>query len=354
MSSKPSPDPAPRRSPDSAPRREGKPKRRAGVFAVSFVVIVVLAGLAAAGGWFWLENQYRAAGPLATETDVIIEKGAGTARIARELAAAGIIADARVFRWGNRLFGGKAPLRAGEYRFPAAISAAGAAQILQSGRTVQRKLTIAEGLMHAEVRAELLAAPGLTGALGELPEEGWLLPETYHYAFGDARADVVTRMHDALTVLLAKAWAGRAEGLPFKTAREALILASIVEKETGVAAERAHVAGVFVNRLKRGMRLQSDPTVAYGVTGGKAPLDRPLTRNDLDQPTRFNTYVNKGLPPTPIANPGRAAIEAVLHPMATDDLYFVADGTGGHAFAKTLKEHNANVAKWRRIQRSLK
>ena len=305
-------------------------------------------------GWFWLESRYLAPGPLAQEKDVIVEKGAGTARIARELAAAGVVEDARIFRWGVRLFGDEAPLRAGEYRFPAAVSAAGAARVLQSGQTVQRRLTIAEGLMHVEIRAELLAAPGLTGVIGELPEEGWLLPETYHYAFGDARADVIARMHDAMTVLLAKAWADRAEGLPLKTAREALILASVVEKETGVAAERPHVAGVFINRLKRGMRLQSDPTVAYGVTGGAAPLDRPLRRDDLEHPTRFNTYVNKGLPPTPIANPGRESIEAVLHPMATDDLYFVADGTGGHAFAKTLREHNANVAKWRKIERSRK
>lgn len=329
---------------------QGKPRRPAGVLAMAIGVIAIVAGLAAATGWFWLESRYRAPGPLSASKDVIIEKGAGTARIAAELAAAGVISDARVLRWGFRAFARPGPLRAGEFRFPAAISAAGVVAIVQSGRTVQRRLTVAEGLTKAEVAAVLGAAPGLVGPVGTLPEEGWLLPETYHYAFGDARAAVVARMHDAMTELLDRLWPARAAGVPLMSAREALILASIVEKETGVAAERPRVAAVFINRLKRGMRLQSDPTVVYGVTRGQAPLERPLTRDDLEQPSPFNTYLNKGLPPTPIANPGRAALEAVLHPAPGDELYFVADGSGGHAFARTLKQHNANVAKWRRLK----
>ena len=317
---------------------------------LALACILVGAVLAAAGGWFWLEGRFAAPGPLAETKDVIIEKGVGTARIAADLAAAGIIADARVFRWGVWAFAGKAPLRAGEYNFPAAVSAAAAAAILQSGRTVQRRLTVAEGLTNAEVAALVRAASGLAGDLGRLPDEGWLLPETYHYTDGDKRAEVIRRMRTAMSELLSNLWRGREPGLPLESENDALILASIVEKETGVAAERSRVARVFINRLNKGMKLQSDPTVAYGVAGGE-PLDRPLTRDDLERPTPYNTYVIGGLPPGAIANPGRAAIEAVLQPAPGDELYFVADGTGGHAFARTLKEHNANVAKWRRVRR---
>jgi UPF0755 protein len=340
LSSKPSPDPNP----------TARPGRRARALVLAAFAILVLAGLGAAGGWFWLESRFTAPGPLTDAKDVIVEKGSGTARIAADLAAAGVIHDAGIFRWGVKAFAGKAPLRAGEYRFPAAVSAAGAAAILQSGRTVQRKITVAEGLTNAEIAALLKNAAGLDGDIGRLPDEGWLLPETYHYAYGDARADVIKRMRDSMSALLSKLWPGRDAGLPLESENDALILASIVEKETGVASERPRVARVFLNRLKLGMKLQSDPTVAYGITNG-TPLDRPLTRADLEKPTRYNTYVIGGLPPGAIANPGRAAIEAVLHPAPGDELYFVADGSGGHAFARTLKEHNANVAKWRRLQR---
>jgi len=303
------------------------------------------------GAWIWLEGRYNGPGGLAEERILIIPKGDGPAAIARDLQAAGIVADARVFRWGLRLFGGKAPLRAGEFAFPAAVSPAEAARILQSGRTVQRRLTVAEGLSRAEIAGLLAAAPGAVGAVGALPEEGWLLPETYHYTFGEPRPAILRRMHEAMIAVADELWARRAPNLPLGTVREAVILASIVEKETGVAAERARVAAVFINRLNRGMRLQSDPTVVYGLTLGEKPLDRPITRSDLQSRTPYNTYVIKGLPPTAIANPGRAALQAVLNPAESDDLYFVADGTGGHAFAKTLKGHQANVAKWRKIER---
>ncbi len=195
------------------------------------------------------------------------------------------------------------------------------------------------------------AAEGLSGETGPVPPEGSLLPETYHYSWNDDRAALVERMQTGMEVVLAELWPERAEGLPINTPEEAVILASIVEKETGVAEERPLVASVFVNRLKRGMRLQSDPTVVYGLTNGQRPLGRTLTFRDLDRPSPYNTYTNGGLPPGPIANPGRAALEAVLHPAESRYLYFVADGTGGHAFAKTLVEHNRNVAKWRKIQR---
>jgi UPF0755 protein len=329
-----------------------KPRRRAGrFFAAIFTVAVVIAAGFSGGAWLWLESRFNGPGGLAEERILIIPKGDGPAAIARDLQNAGIVADARVFRWGLRLFGDEAPLRAGEFAFPAAVSPADAARILQSGRTAQRRLTIAEGLSRAEIASLLAAAPGAVGAVGELPDEGWLLPETYHYTFGEPRREILQRMHEAMAETAEALWPRRAPDLPLSSVREAVILASIVEKETGVAAERARVAAVFINRLNRGMRLQSDPTVVYGLTRGEKPLDRPLTRTDLQSRTPYNTYVIKGLPPTAIANPGRAALEAVLRPAESDDLYFVADGSGGHAFSKTLKGHQANVAKWRKIER---
>jgi UPF0755 protein len=250
-----------------------------------------------------------------------------------------------------RLLGSAHDLKAGEFAFPAAVSMRGALEILDRGETVARWLTVAEGLTSSEVVALVAAAEGLSGEPGPVPLEGSLLPETYHYSRDDDRAALIGRMQSDMQAVLAELWPKRAEGLPIKTPEEAVILASIVEKETGVAEERPLVASVFVNRLKRGMRLQSDPTVVYGITLGKAPLGRQLIFRDLDTPTPYNTYTNGGLPPGPIANPGRAALEAVLNPAETRYLYFVADGTGGHAFAKTLQEHNNNVAKWRKIQR---
>jgi UPF0755 protein len=215
---------------------------------------------------------------------------------------------------------------------------------------VARRLTIAEGLTVAEVYELLEEAHGLTGELPPPPPEGSLLPETYFYAFGDPRAELVRRMQRAMDDVLAELWPRRAEDLPLDGRAEALTLASIVDKETASAAERAKVAAVFVNRLRRGMRLQADPTVIYGLTAGEGPLGRSLTRRDWADDSDYNTYRIDGLPPGPIANPGRAAIEAVLNPAAVDYLYFVADGSGGHAFARTLDEHNRNVALWRKIK----
>jgi len=315
--------------------------------------VLVIAGLTGTGGgWFWLKSAYEQPGPLKRDTVLIIPRGAGAGAIAGNLLSAGIIDDPMVWKFGRRLFASTAPLRAGEFRFPARVSVAAAVGILQGGKTVVRKVTVAEGLSNAEVATVLSRTPGLTGLPGPLPPEGRLLPETYHFSFGDTRAALVGRMKGAMDALLADAWAKRAPGLPIKTPAEALVLASIVEKETGVKAERARVAAVFLNRLAKGMRLQSDPTVIYGLTLGAGALGRPISKADLKSQTPYNTYVIRGLPPTPIANPGRAAILAVLNPAETTDLYFVADGSGGHAFAKTLKEHLRNVAKWRKIERA--
>ncbi len=291
-----------------------------------------------------------APGPLPRDTAIVIPKG-GIADIARLLAGAGVIADATVFRLAARVTGRDRAMRAGEYAFPAAVSMDAAIALLTSGKTVERRLTVAEGLTTAEVLRLVAAADGLAGEVPPSPGEGVLLPETYFFSHGDKRADIVGRMRRAMRATLDELWRARAPDLAVNTAEEALILASIIEKETAMNAERARVSAVFHNRLRRRMRLQSDPTVTYAITSGAAPLDRELTRRDLAVASPYNTYRVRGLPPGPIANPGRASIVAALAPSASKALYFVADGSGGHVFAGTLTEHNRNVARWRRSRR---
>jgi len=314
------------------------------------LAIVALLGAGGTLGTRWLDRQLRAPGPNAEPVVVSLPKGAGLADIAGLLADAGAIRDPLVFEVGVRVAGKAGRLKAGEYEIPPGSSASEVMAILVMGGTRVYKLTVPEGLTSAEVVRLVAAAPVLAGEAGPVPAEGTLLPETYHYSRGDDRADLVRRMTGDMTATLERLWAERDPDLPLDRPEQALILASIVEKETGLAAERPFIAGVFYNRLKAGMPLQSDPTVAYALAGPAGVLDRALTRADLDTASPYNTYLHKGLPPGPIANPGRAALDAVLHPEATDALYFVADGDGGHAFASTLEEHNRNVARWRRLQ----
>lgn len=318
--------------------------------SLALLVLLLAAGLAAWQGW----RLYRAPGPLAAERAVVVPRG-GMEGIARALDAAGVIGDPRAFAaaaWVTQRLAGAGPLRAAEYAFPARASLEQVLRILREGRPVQRRLTIPEGLTARQIQALLERAEGLTGEVPAL-EEGDILPETYAYHWGDSRAALLARAERAMAQALAEAWAQRAEDLPLATPREALVLASIVERETGRAEERARVAAVFLNRLRRGMPLQSDPTVIYAATAG-APTDPPaaITRADLERDHPFNTYRNRGLPPGPIAAPGRDALRAATRPADSDDLYFVADGSGGHAFARTLDEHNRNVARWRRIERA--
>jgi UPF0755 protein len=315
---------------------------------------LLLAGIGIALGlaYGWAVGRYRAPGPLAQPVTLLIAKGSGLEAIGRQLTQAGVIERPLFFTLGATLAGRSKSLKAGEYLFPAALSAEAAVEMLAEGRTVVRRFTLVEGQTVRQVFDALAAEPSLSGPLPGPPEEGRLLPETYHYSWGDGRREMIQRMTRALDDALAQAWAARAPDLPLAEPQQALVLASIVEKETGIASERAKVAGVFVNRLRRGMRLQSDPTVIYGLSAGQGSIERGLTRDDLAQPTPFNTYLIDGLPPRPIANPGRAALLAATRPAATDALYFVADGGGGHVFARDLAEHNRNVARWRAIERN--
>jgi len=289
-------------------------------------------------------------GPAAVPITVVLAKGAGSEAIAAQLEQQGVIADSLVFLVGAKLR--RANLKAGEYAFPAHVSAEEALRIIAEGRVVVHKLTVAEGLTVRQVMDLVEGADFLAGPITRQPTEGWLMPETWHMLRDEPRDEVLARMEKAMRRTLDTLWAGRAPGLPLKNPEEALVLASIVERETALPAERPHVASVFYNRLARGMRLQSDPTVIYGVSDGLGVLERPLSRADLDTAHPWNTYQIDGLPRGPIANPGRASLEAVLHPIISDDLYFVADGSGGHAFSRTLDEHNAKVARWRQIERA--
>ncbi len=314
-----------------------------------FAVVLLIAG-AGAGGFLWLSGQYEEPGPLTEETTVVVPKGVGVQTIAQQLTDAGVIASPLVFRIGARIQEADSTLRAGEYAFPAGISAADVVALLSSGKTVVRRMTVPEGLTSAQVLALVAETPGLTGAVGPPPGEGTLLPETYHFSHGDSRADLIARMREAMKAELDRLWASRDPGLPIETPEQAVILASIIEKETAVEAERRRVAAVFVNRLRKGMLLQSDPTTIYAVTGGSGPLNRRLTRKDLAIESPYNTYFSPGLPPGPIANPGSASLAAALGPIESNEFYFVADGTGGHAFARTLEQHERNVARWRKIR----
>jgi UPF0755 protein len=325
-----------------------KPKAR--VQPIRGVLLALLVFVAVAGGWaMW---TYRGPGPAAKEgpaTIVVLERGSGVSQIAGELARAGVIRSKTVFLAVARLSGAATRLKAGEYEFKSGASMARVLSDVREGKVVRHLITVPEG-WTSEMAAEAVArSPVLTGTAAP-PAEGSILPDTYQVQRGDERQAVLKRMTDAQAKLLAELWAARQPDLPFTTPQQAVTLASIVEKETGIAAERPRIAAVFVNRLRSGMRLESDPTVIYGVSKGRA-LGRGITVGELQTPTAWNTYVINGLPPTPIANPGRASMLAVLNPPKTTELFFVADGSGGHVFASTFEEHQRNVAKWRAVER---
>jgi UPF0755 protein len=318
---------------------------------VVVAIVAVLGAAAASAGMAWLRSAYTAPGPLTAPATVIVPKGAHLSEIA-ELAFQGGAVDSPWLLIAEATLAGNRGLKAGEFAFPAHASIATILDMMHRGQVVEHRLTIAEGLTVRQILALVDRADALRGGLLSTPAEGTLLPQTYFYVYDDPRDAVVGRMESAMSQALDTLWAARAPDLPFADKQQALILASIVERETSLPAERAHIAAVYENRLRAHMKLESDPTVIYAASNGEGVLDHPITRAELALASPYNTYQSDGLPPGPICNPGRASIEAALHPTSSDDLYFVADGSGGHAFAKTLAQHNKNVERWRLLEKN--
>lgn len=318
------------------------------------LVLVVMMFLGGAG--VVLYNQYERAGPLEAARTVVIPKGKGRIDIAQYLEEQGVIANRWTFvashmmqAWMSGKRGGD--LKAGEYELKQNASMREVIDVLTEGKSIQYKVAMPEGLTSQQMIERLKSDSNLSGELTSVPPEGSLLPDTYLVAKGTSREDLVERMQSSMKTYLAEQWEKRAPELPLRTIEEALTFASIVEKETGQADERGLVSSVFHNRLKKGMRLQSDPTIIYGIVGGQGTLGRAITKADIDGKTPYNTYQINGLPPGPICNPGRAAIEAALNPATSTAVYFVANGTGGHTFSETLKEHNSAVQKYREFEK---
>ena len=375
-------------------------------FAANFFNLLILIVIGIAGLVFWSKAEFYRDGPLQQALFIEVPRGGNVVALSKELEEQGAVRHGAIMRLGADYLEKTNKLKYGNYEIPAHASIADILDIVTKGgrssfryvarfsvkvtgpanltlrerstsgaapvvlasyamgeelpeayaklkaanTAVSYRVSVAEGATSWQIVEALNAADFLTGDALEVPDEGSLAPDTVEVRAGSARSDILAKMTKAQTAILAEAWASRADDLPFKSPQEALILASIVEKETGVKSERGEVAGVFVNRLNKGMKLQTDPTVIYGLTEGKAPLGRGLRRSELAKKTAYNTYIIPALPPGPIANPGRKAIEAVMNPTKTENLFFVADGTGGHAFAASLREHNANVIKWRKIE----
>jgi UPF0755 protein len=324
-----------------------------GLFSFSYLFLIGIAVAITA-----LVVVFQMPNTLDTPSEIQIKRGMGTRDIAAMLQNEKIIINAYPFMLGSKIKNNAKPLQAGEFLIPAGVNISGVLDILQNGKTIQRKFTIPEGKTSWEIVQILNKNEFLEGEIENIPPEGSLMPDTYFFAKGETRIEKIARMQGAMNNFTNDQDVKLLDNLPLNTMEEVMILASIVEKETSVASEYAKVAGVFINRLRKGMPLQTDPTVIYGITkgrhknDGKGPLGRRLLTKDLRKDTIYNTYTRTGLPPTPICHPGRGAINGVLNPDTHDYIYFVADGTGGHAFGKTLAEHNRNVAKWRKIRRN--
>ena len=318
--------------------------RRGPVLAMLAALLLLL------GSLVWLSAGWFVGGPLAKDASFIVPDGSSLYSVSEKLETEGAIRSASAFRLRARIFGGGSPIKAGEFMLPEGASPSRVLAILQGGEAIRRFVTVPEGMPSIMVFERLEAQPYLTGQVN-LPEEGSILPDTYDFERGESRQSVLRRMQASMQRTLAELWANRSPDTVAKTAQEALVLASIVEKETGKPSERKMVAGLYSNRLRQGIPLQADPTIIYPITHGK-PLGRRIRQSEIQAINDYNTYSMLGLPKGPITNPGRESIEAVLHPAKTDVLYMVADGTGGHAFAATLAEHNANVEKWFAIRRA--
>ena len=360
----PVPPPAskPPRSPRAAlePERVPLPTRRSQrlrhplVIAGNAIITALILVAVVVGSALYVGRQrFEAPGPLAADRVVNIPRGLGIRDIADLLQHEGVIDQPWVFIGGVLVLKARGELKSGEYQFSKGASIADVVSTIIENRVVQHTLTIPEGLTSEQIVAKLLENDALSGQIKEIPREGTLLPETYKFTRGMAREQLIQRMQQAARHLLQEVWEHRSPDLPIKTPEQLVILASIVEKETGKPDERSRVAAVFVNRLKSKMKLQSDPTIIYGLTGGKGSLGRPIQKSEIEQPTPYNTYVIDGLPPGPIANPGRASLEAAANPARTKDLYFVADGNGGHVFSETYDQHQKNVAKLRVMEKNV-
>lgn len=347
------------RSPRAAlePERIPAPKRHSRRVRHPIVVIgnaiftaLIVVSIAVGAALFIGRQRFEAPGPLPEDKLVNIPRGLGIRDIADLLQREGVIDQPYVFMGGVIVLKARGELKYGEYQFSRQASVAEVVDTITEGKVIQHGLTVPEGLTSEQIVARLLENDVLTGQIREIPREGTLLPETYKFTRGMTREQIVQRMQQAHRRVLQEVWERRMPDLPIKAPEQLVTLASIVEKETGRPEERTRVAAVFVNRLKGRMRLQSDPTIIYGLTGGKGSLGRPILRSEIDQPTPYNTYVVDGLPPGPIANPGRASLEAAANPARTKELYFVADGTGGHVFSDNYAEHQKNVARLRSIE----
>ncbi len=342
--------------PAAPPKRSRHARNRFVVFFNFIMSSAVFTTLIVVAGLFFGNNRFLEPGPLNAPSSIQIKEGSSLAMIAGQLAARGIVDSETIFRFGVRAYRAQSQMQAGEYAFKPEMSMFQVMQTLRSGKGIVHKVSIPEGLTSFQIMERIAANKTLVGEMPDsIPAEGSLMPDTYPFQRGMTRKEFIKEMERAQTKYLQKVWKRRVAGLPISSPEELVVLASIVEKETGKADERPHVASVFINRLNQGMKLQSDPTIIYGLFGGQGkPKGRPIYRSDIKKVTDYNTYVIKALPPGPISNPGRASLDAVANPSTTKDLFFVADGTGGHVFAVTLAEHNANVKRWRAIEKRRK
>jgi len=338
------------------PKRPSRRARHPLVIIGNALITLLLLVTIVVGGAFWIGKQrFEASGPLAQDKIVNIPKGFGVRDIADLLHREGVIEQPWVFIGAVAMLKARGEeLKFGEYQFTRQASLRDVVETIVEGKVVQHLLTIPEGLTSEQIVQRLLEVEALSGNIREIPREGTLLPEGYRFTRGTQREQLIQRMQEAQRRVLREIWDRRMQDLPIRTPEQLVVLASIIEKETGRPEERTRVAAVFVNRLKQRMKLQSDPTIIYGLVGGKGTLGRPIMRSEIEQPTPYNTYVIDGLPPGPIANPGRASLEAAANPARTRELYFVADGTGGHAFAENYDQHQKNVGRLRVIEKEQK
>ncbi len=337
------------------PKRSRQARNKFVVFLNFCLSTLVFATLAMGAAFYFGKVKFEEDGPLLNARTIFIEEGTGLSRIAEKLETSGIISSEFIFKQGVTATGNASALKAGEYAFKPGMSMRDVMETIVSGKGIIHKVAIPEGLTSVQIMKRIAENEILEGEMpSEIPVEGSIMPDTYPFQRGTTRTELIEQMRRQQTRFLAEIWEKRIDGLPLASPEEMVILASIVEKETAKADERPRVASVFINRLNKGMRLQSDPTIIYGLFGGAGkPKDRPIYKSDIDAKNDYNTYQIDGLPPTPIANPGRAALEAVANPSRTEDLFFVADGTGGHVFAQTLDEHEANVKRWRAIEKRM-